>query len=129
MNDAECKQILTEYMNSVPRSLTEPRIREAIYHALGRLARYEKETPEQHKAMAAFLENLIDNLVESGNGFEIDDAWIDDTINDAIQCRDNPVEYLKRDAVLPAQRSPALSACGVCDDPECPSRRPDLWED
>lgn len=97
MNDAECKQILTEYMNSVPRSPTEPSIREAIYHALGRLAHYEKATPEQHKAMAALVENLIDNLVKSGNGFEIDDAWIDDTLMDAIQCRDDPAAYLKRE--------------------------------
>lgn len=55
-----------------------------------------KHLPLQHQAFRLVVEYLLDDLIESGNGFSLDEAWVAQRLRDLFDARDNPEEFLKR---------------------------------
>lgn len=51
---------------------------------------------DQHESLKLLVEMVIDDLVESGNGFSLDSEWVDERLVDAIEARDNPSAFLMR---------------------------------
>lgn len=50
----------------------------------------------QREAMRLVHEEVLDDLIEAGNGLDLDDAWRDETIRNLVDARDKPAIYLAR---------------------------------
>lgn len=55
-----------------------------------------KHLPLQHQAFRLVVESLLDDLIESGNGFALDDEWVRTCLKDLFEARDSPEAFLKR---------------------------------
>lgn len=51
----------------------------------------------QHAAMKLIVEDLIEDLIEAGNGVSLDTAWASRRLRDLIQVSSKPLEFLARE--------------------------------
>lgn len=49
----------------------------------------------RHLALRLAVESVLDDLIESGNGMELDTAWVAETVKRLIEARDTPEVYLR----------------------------------
>lgn len=55
----------------------------------------------QQRAFGIMVEDLIDDLVESFNGFELDHKWRSETIKRLVLARDKPEKFMEEESAKP----------------------------